>query len=110
MENTYIKGLYFNKVHPNTPEEVKKWKKGRISIHAEKLVEWIKNNSQHINEQGYINADLTQNEKDGEKFYSVKVDTWKPEAKDSITKANEANDVAANDITQAEIEGQDIPF
>ena len=81
MESIYAKGLYFNKNHPKTPDEVKKWKKGGVSIHVANFTEQLADLKEHINEKGYLNFDLTENEKDGEKFFSFRLNTWKPEAK-----------------------------
>lgn len=103
MDNIYAKGLYFNQVHPNTPDEVKKWKKGGVSVHVENFNEFVKQNLEHVNDKGYLNFDLTKNEKDGETFYSFKVNTWKPEKK-------EDNPVAQSFESDNEIKAEDIPF
>ena len=34
-KNIYAKGLFFNKNHKDTPDAVKKWKKGGVAIHIE---------------------------------------------------------------------------
>ena len=81
-QSVYAKGLYFNKNHPDTPDTVKKWKKGGVSIHVENFINQLRELNVHANDSGYINFDLTENEKDGEKFYSFRLNTWKPEKKE----------------------------
>lgn len=80
-DSIYAKGIYFNKVKDGTPESVKKWKKGSIAIHIENAIEHLQSIKENANDKGYVYYDLTQNEKDGEKFYSFKLNTWKPENK-----------------------------
>ena len=75
--NIYAKGLYFNRIHPDTPESVKKWKKGGIAINVESFKAHLEEVKQYADEKGYIKYDLTENEKDGEKFLSFKLNTWK---------------------------------
>lgn len=83
MESIYAKGLYFNKVPADTPEEVKKWKKGSVSVHIENFTAQLESIKEHANEKGYVYFDLTENEKDGKKFYSFRLNTYKPEPKDA---------------------------
>lgn len=96
--STFAKGIYFNRVKPETPDSVKKWKKGSIAIHRDKLIEHLK--EQETNDKGYINYDLVENEKDGEKFLSFKLNDWKPASRDTATP----------DYPQEEINPADIPF
>ena len=81
MENKsiYAKGFYFNKNHADTPEAVTKWKKGGVSIHVENFTAQLAELKSNVDDKGYIKFDLTLNEKDGEKFYSFKLNTWKKE-------------------------------
>lgn len=79
-KSVYAKGLYFNRVKPETPDEVKKWKKGSIAINVEKFTEQLSELKSEANEKGYIYFDLTENEKDGEKFLSFRLNTWKPDS------------------------------
>jgi predicted SpoU family rRNA methylase len=83
MENKaiYAKGLYFNKNHKDTPEAVKKWKKGGVAIHIENFATHLDEVKHHSDEKGYIKYDLVENEKDGEKFLSFKLNTYKKEVK-----------------------------
>lgn len=83
MTKIYAKGLYFNKLPDTTPDTVKKWKKGSVSVQTESFINFIKENMEYANAKGYLNFDLTLNEKDGEKFYSFVLNTWKPEKKES---------------------------
>lgn len=86
-KSTYAQGLYFNAVNPKTPDEVKKWKKGSISINKSKFIDQL--NELEADEKGYIRFDLTKNEKDGEVFYSFRLNDWKPEPRtDVITPAD----------------------
>jgi hypothetical protein len=77
----YAKGIYFNKLPDTTPDTVKKWKKGSISVHAENFKNFLAENAEFAN-NGYLRFDLTLNEKDGEKFFSFVLNTWKPEKKE----------------------------
>lgn len=77
MDNKFAKGIYFNKLSPETPDSIKKWKKGGISVQPEKLVEYLNAIMDKKNERGYINFDLVENEKDGKKFLSFKLNEWK---------------------------------
>jgi hypothetical protein len=81
-KSVYAAGLYFNTVDPKTLDEVKKWKKGSIAIHKAKFMEQLA--TLEANEKGYIKFDLTRNEKDGEVFFSFKLNEWKPEKKDIV--------------------------
>lgn len=81
-KSNYAKGIYFNAVNPKTPDEVKKWKKGSISIHVEKLQEYLK--TMTPDDKGYVRFDLTKNEKDGEVFYSFRLNDWKPEPREDV--------------------------
>lgn len=92
MESIYAKGLYFNKNHPDTPEEVKKWKKGNVSVHVDNFTAQLAELKEHANEKGYIKFDLNENEKDGEKFLSFKLNTWKPEPKEEQKAVDPADD------------------
>lgn len=78
-QNIYAKGLYFNKLKPDTPDSVKKWKKGSVAINVEAFVTQLNELKDKANEKGYIYFDLTENEKDGEKFLSFRLNDWKPE-------------------------------
>lgn len=79
-KNIYAKGLYFNKNHPDTPDAVKKWKKGGVAIHIENFTAQLQELKSYADAKGYIKFDLTENEKDGEKFLSFKLNTYKSEA------------------------------
>jgi len=79
-KNIYAKGLYFNKNHKDTPEAVKKWKKGGVAVHIENFTAQLETLKEHADEKGYIKFDLVENEKDGEKFFSFKLNTYKKEA------------------------------
>lgn len=98
-ESIYAKGIYFNKLPDNTPDSVKKWKKGSIAVHIDNAIEHLKSLKEYENDKGYIYYDLTQNEKDGEKFYSFKLNTWKPES--TIEKP---------EYPSEDIKPEDIPF
>lgn len=108
MTKIYAKGLYFNKLPDTTPDTVKKWKKGSVSVQTESFVNFIKENMEYANAKGYLNFDLTLNEKDGEKFYSFVLNTWKPEKKESDKDWGLPND-ADLDATFGTNTG-DIPF
>tara|TARA_R110000868_G_scaffold317240_1_gene578044 strand:- start:1054 stop:1365 length:312 start_codon:yes stop_codon:yes gene_type:complete len=98
-ESIYAKGLYFNKLKPETSEEIRKWKKGSVSIHIDNFVEQLKKLKSYESVRGYIIFDLVESAKDGEKFLSFKLNTWKPE---DTKKEMEANKV--------DISPDDIPF
>lgn len=86
MEKThvYAQGLYFNPVKPETPDAVKKWKKGSISIQRDRFVAQL--NELEVDEKGYVRFDLTKNEKDGKPFYSFKLNDWKPPTEQPVSK------------------------
>lgn len=96
-KNIYAQGMYFNKNHPDTPDAVKKWKKGGVAINIEKFVTQLNELKSFADEKGYIKFDLTLNEKDGEPFYSFKLNTYKKEVQ-----------VKTGDTE--EINPEDIPF
>lgn len=73
----YAEGLYFNPVKPETPDSVKAWKKGSISIQKDRFMAQLADLP--ADEKGYVRFDLTKNEKDGKPFYSFKLNDWKPE-------------------------------
>ena len=76
-KNIYAKGLFFNKNHKDTPDAVKKWKKGGVAIHIENFTTQLAELKSYADEKGYIKFDLCENEKDGEKFLSFKLNTYK---------------------------------
>lgn len=98
-KNIYAKGLYFNKNHKDTPEAVKKWKKGGVAVHIDNFTAQLNELKGHADEKGYIKFDLCENEKDGEKFLSFKLNTYKKEAK-----------VEAPQFPEENIDPNDIPF
>ena len=77
--NIYAKGLYFNKNHPDTSEEVKKWKKGGVAVHIDNFTAQLASLKEYADDKGYIKFDLCENEKDGKKFLSFKLNTYKAE-------------------------------
>lgn len=79
-ENIYPKGLFFNKNHPDTPDAVKKWKKGGVAIHIENFIAHLNEVKSYADDKGYLKYDLCENEKDGKKFLSFKLNTYKPSA------------------------------
>jgi len=79
QKSIYAKGLYFNKNHPDTPDNVKEWKKGGVAVHIENFTNQLAELKDKADDKGYIKFDLTLNEKDGEKFYSFRLNTWKKE-------------------------------
>lgn len=81
-KNVYADGLYFNPVNPKTPDEVKKWKKGSISINKEKFMSQL--STLDADDKGYVRFDLTKNEKDGDTWYSFRLNDWKPEPRDAV--------------------------
>lgn len=106
----YAEGLYFNKNKPTTPESVKKWKMGGISIQKDRFMAQLANLP--ADEKGYVRFDLTKNEKDGEVFYSFRLNDWKPEPviqADAVEK--KFNAVGRPDYDEAAaIRAEDIPF
>jgi len=105
MENKpqaiYAKGMYFNKVKPETPDEVKKWKKGSIATHIDNHIAYLESIKEHATESGYVYHDFTLNEKDGETFFSYKLNTWKPEPNAEAPK---------KEVSLDEAFPSDIPF
>jgi hypothetical protein len=101
-QNIYAKGLYFNKNHPDTSAEVKKWKKGSVSVHIENFVTQLESLKSYADEKGYIKFDLCENEKDGEKFLSFKLNTYKKEVPKPVSQPPEWDG--------EEIDPEDIPF
>ena len=81
-KNIYISGIYFNRVHPNTPDSVKSWKKGSIAIDVEKAIAHLTEMKGRADEKGYLRYDLVENEKNGEKFLSFRFNDYKPQKKD----------------------------
>lgn len=96
QQSIYARGLYFNKLKPETSEEIRKWKKGSVSVHVENFVAQLKELSAYVSERGYLNFDLIENEKDGEKFLSFKLNTWKPE--DTKKEMEAKNEIKAEDL------------
>lgn len=100
----YAQGLYFNRVKPETPDQVKKWKKGSIAIDVAKFSAQLETLKDKVNDKGYLYFDLTENEKDGQKFLSFRLNEWKPEKPVS---RDEANGLA---YPEDEINPEDTPF
>ena len=80
-KHIYAKGLYFNRLKPDTPDSVKAWKKGGVAVHVENFTNQLHELREHANDKGYLTFDLIENEKDGDKFLSFRLNTWKPEPK-----------------------------
>lgn len=81
-ESIYAKGLYFNANHPDTPDSVKEWKKGSVSVHIANFTEQLKSLADKADQKGYVRFDLTKNEKNGEVFYSFRLNDYKPPVKE----------------------------
>lgn len=81
-EAIYAKGLYFNPNRPDTPDSVKEWKKGAVSIHIDNFTEQLKSLKANADQKGYVRFDLTKNDKNGEVFYSFRLNDWKPPVKE----------------------------
>jgi len=95
MEQKYISGLFVYPPHEKAPEFVK----GKLSVQAEKLSEWLLANKDLANEKGFISIDLLVG-RDG-KWYA-KVNDWKPGDKPEPKK---------EEVTFGEeINPDDIPF
>ena len=80
QKNTYAKGLFFNKVHEKTSDEVRKWKKGSIATHIDSHIAYLESLKEYADEKGYVRHDLTKNTKrdTGETFFSFRLNTYKP--------------------------------
>lgn len=93
----YAKGLYFNANHPDTPESVREWKKGSVSIQIDNFIEQLTSLKSKADQKGYVRFDLTKNEKNGEVFFSFRLNDWKPPVKDNdlgvSPKADEGEDI-----------------
>jgi hypothetical protein len=75
-ETVLVDGLFFDRPREGAPDFVK----GRISIQADKLTEFV---AKHKNEKGYVNIDLLKSK--AGKLY-CKLNTFVPEAKPEMTK------------------------
>lgn len=78
----FIDGLHFDKPHENAPDFIK----GRISIHAKRLVDWMRENKQYMSENGFFNLDLKKS-KAGKLYLAV--NTFKPEKKEEVPTADD---------------------
>lgn len=67
--------IVWKDAHEKAPDFIK----GSIHINADKLIEWLQSNPQHISERGWIVLDLKEPKKGGNYYFSV--NTWKPTAK-----------------------------
>jgi hypothetical protein len=107
MENKsiYAQGLFFNRVKPETPDSVKAWKKGSISIDVAKFTAQLEELKDKVNDKGYLYFDLTQNEKNGETFLSFRLNDWKPEKRMTDSEADAIFDGGASQLTK-----EDVPF
>lgn len=102
-EAIYAKGLYFNPNRPDTPDSVKEWKKGAVSIHIDNFTDQLKSLKANADQKGYVRFDLTKNDKNGEVFYSFRLNDWKPEKKVTEETAKEV-------FPEENINPNDIPF
>lgn len=94
----YAKGLYFNQNHPDTPDSVKEWKKGSVAVHIANFIEQLTSLKDKADQKGYIRFDLTKNEKNGEVFYSFRLNDWVPPKKEDDA------------VPPDEIDKESIPF
>lgn len=69
--NTFVSGLYLNKVSDNAPSFIIT----NQSIHLETLFNWLKANKGLADEKGYIRI-VGKESKEGKRYFQV--DTWKP--------------------------------
>ncbi len=104
QNSVYAKGLYFNANHPNTPDSVKEWKKGSVSVHIQNFTDQLASLKDKADDKGYIRFDLTKNEKNEEVFYSFRLNDYKPTPKDSPSATPTYPETADN------INPEDIPF
>lgn len=78
MEQKYISGLFVYPPHERAPDFVK----GKLSVNAEKLSEWLIANKGLASEKGFISIDLKAG-RDG-KWYA-QVNEWKPEDRKEVS-------------------------
>lgn len=82
MENKFVDGMYFDRPSEKAPDFIK----GKISIKADKFLEWMKGKA---NEKGYINIVLKKS-KEG-KLY-LQHDNWQPTPKNGEVDQEELPD------------------
>ncbi len=90
-KKVYPKGIYFNEPHEKAPKFIV----GNISIQVDNFQDFLNENSQYINEKGYIRFNvLEKKEKDDFGKYNVLLDTYKSEGKslEEINKQIKEND------------------
>lgn len=108
-KHTYAQGLYFNVVSPETPEQVKAWKKGSIAIQKERFIEQLEGIP--ADDKGYVRFDLTKNEKDGQVFYSFRLNDWKPAEAKEPSAEQKFNNIGKPDYDdEAAKKAEGIPF
>jgi len=71
-DKIFADGLHYEPPPEKAPEYIK----GKISIHVQRLTEWLEG---HVNERGYVNITVKQSQKGS---YYCELDTWKPKPKD----------------------------
>lgn len=101
------KGMMFRRPEPNTPPFVK----GRVSIQAKQLFEWVKANPDFLSEKGYLNFDLLES-RDGNTIY-FQVNTYKkaePELPPQEAKEIRDYREAHNSKSETDIKPSGIPF
>lgn len=79
MEKTYLKGLFANKPHPNSPDFIK----AKITIKREDLLEELKTQTGE-----WIKIDIKEG-RDGK--YYTQIDTWKPNS--TVVASTEADEI-----------------
>lgn len=81
----FFDGIYFNKPSEKAPEFII----GKLSINADKLIEFLNSNREYVNNKGYIRGDIKEGRSG--KIY-IEVDTYgleeKPQEKASGVEYN----------------------
>ena len=76
-ENTFTKGLFFNKPHENAPAFVL----GSLSISRDNFIEWLQD--QQPNEKGYVRVTIKES-REGKVYCAL--DTYEPKARQEAPK------------------------
>lgn len=111
MENNkpakvFVNGLISKDIPETTPEFIL----GRLSVKAEDLHNWLRENKGLCDENGWMNLTILRSKTSGKRY--IEVDTWKP------TKAPEVKDESPSvkvggyegPIANGEVPVADIPF
>jgi hypothetical protein len=99
-------GISFFRPKEGAPE----WIKGSVSVNAAVFAEFLRNNTKHLSERGFLTLDLKISKNTGNPYFEV--NTWKPKNPNITEKDREIlnSHMERHNKPKEEINPEDVPW